>query len=462
LAVLLCACSLIRDQTDPTTVSIRGVQPTLEQLNVGATANAQNQFVNELIQTAGLSSQPAPRSEDWDLVTRAGVYEIGRQCDQYLDALFRFNREQRAGRQDLAAAAAATGAIMGLSHASAKALAITAAAFGLASSLFDASVNSVLFTIDPSALRNVALQGRKKYLDDLKNNNVKIDTRPDMLIVLQGYLTQCSPAALEANINNAASGAPSVVSPLPGVAEKAAALAAPSSTTLAPPTALVPQVQQREERAKEAAGQKVTTEPLKLAENLAAQHLDPSEGVISKRVITNIQNALGVKKPDGDPGLADGRSETRTDIREFQDGMIARGIWQPAEKTGKLSGRTFNLLSTLSPMPKEFMTPFERAYLGNSTVVDGNKIYTVPDVKQLNGVSTLLLSNLKDNPELKGKVAESVLADYSQRFANKNLTADDQLKLMRDMVADNRKFLLHEPDPQRRDLDSIFFNTVLK
>jgi hypothetical protein len=236
LAVLLCACSLIRDQTDPTTVSIRGVQPTLEQLNVGATANAQNQFVNELIQTAGLPPDPPLGSHDvnWDLVTRAGVYEIGRQCDQYLDALFRFNREQRAGRQDLAAAAAATGAIMGLSHASAKALAITAAAFGLASSLFDASVNSVLFTIDPSALRNVALQGRKKYLDDLKNNNVKIDTRPDMLIVLQGYLTQCSPAAIEANINNAASGAPSVVSSNPDVAEKSAALAAPSSTVLAP------------------------------------------------------------------------------------------------------------------------------------------------------------------------------------------------------------------------------------
>ena len=98
---------------------------------------------------------------------KAGVYEIGRQCDQYLDALFRFNREQRAGRQDLAAAAAATGAIMGLSGASAKALAITAAAFGLATSLFDASVNSVLFTIEPSALRNVALQGRKNYLEQL-------------------------------------------------------------------------------------------------------------------------------------------------------------------------------------------------------------------------------------------------------------------------------------------------------
>src|SRR6516162_440578 len=126
-----------------------------------------------LIVTAGLQPDAERTAEDWDLVFRAGVYEIGRQCDQYLDALFRFNREQRAGRQDLAAAAAATGAIMGIAGASAKALAITAASFGLASSLFDASVNSVLFTIEPSALRNVALQGRQSYLAQLDPSKVK-------------------------------------------------------------------------------------------------------------------------------------------------------------------------------------------------------------------------------------------------------------------------------------------------
>lgn len=241
-AVLLSACSLIRDQADPSTVSIRGVPPTLEQLNLSTTAYAQDLMVNELVRTAGLSSQPPPNDPNWSLVMKAGVYEISRQCDQYLDALFRFNRQQRAGRQDLAAAAAATGAIMGIAGASVEALAITAAAFGLASSLFDASVNSVLFTIEPSALRNVALQGRKKYLDDLQKNNIKPYSRPDVLIILQGYLTQCSPAAIEANINNAASGAPSVVVPDRDKPEQAAVLAAPATVLLkpGPPTELGP------------------------------------------------------------------------------------------------------------------------------------------------------------------------------------------------------------------------------
>lgn len=94
--------------------------------------------------------------------------------------LFRFNRVQRAGRQDLEAAAAATAAVMGISGVGAKAIAITAAAFGLATSLFDASVNSVLFTIEPSALRNVALKGRTYYLKALDLD--KINSRPGMLM----------------------------------------------------------------------------------------------------------------------------------------------------------------------------------------------------------------------------------------------------------------------------------------
>ena len=225
----------MRDWTDPTTVSVRGIPPTLEQLNVSATIYAQNQLVYDLIVAAGFppGTQFAARDDNWSLVARAGIYEIGRQCDQYLDILFRFNREQRAGRQDLAAAAAATGAIMGLSGVSVKAIAITAAAFGLASSLFDASVNSVLFTIEPSALRYVALRGQKFYLDNLDIDKIK--TRPDMLLALRGYLAQCSPAAIEANINNAAAGSHSVSLPQPDKAAEAALLAAPGAATLLQP-----------------------------------------------------------------------------------------------------------------------------------------------------------------------------------------------------------------------------------
>ena len=97
LVPLMSACTLVREWTDPTTVSIRGVPPTLEQLNVSATIYAQNQLVYDLIVAAGFppGMQFAARDDNWSLVAKAGIYEIGRQCDQYLDILFRFNREQR-------------------------------------------------------------------------------------------------------------------------------------------------------------------------------------------------------------------------------------------------------------------------------------------------------------------------------------------------------------------------------
>jgi hypothetical protein len=335
---LLSACALIRDQLDPTTVSIRGVPPTLEQLNVNATANANNLFVDNLVQVAGLPQNAAlgPRTADWDLVMRAGIYEIGRQCDQYLDVLFRFNREQRAGRQDLAAAAGATGAIMGIAGASAKALAITAASFGLASSLFDASVNSVLFTIEPSALRYVALQGRQQYLESLRKNNVEINSRPDMLIALQGYLTQCSPAAIEANINNAASGAPSVVTFTPGVTP-AALLAAPATALIVPsPKNLLPS---EPVKPKEPVRSRPFVPPPDVTLNYR-QFLDPSVKIDASQA-KKIFAALCVLPTEVDGA---GAPSTTARIKAFQQWQNFRPGQPMPSATGQLTSREIDIL----------------------------------------------------------------------------------------------------------------------
>jgi hypothetical protein len=234
LAIVLSGCGWM---TDPSRSGIRGLPPTVEQLNFGTASDAQQHFVAALIQRAGLPPGiPAPGDPRWGLVFRAGVQLVDGQCDQYLDALFRFNREQRAGRIGLAATAATTGAMMGLAGASSTALAITAAAFGLTSSLFEATTDSMLFSIEPSALRNVVLQGRFGYLKEVKDQ--PIVTQPDAMLMLQGYLTQCSPAAIEANINNAASGAPSVVTN----AREAAMLAAPGAVLNSLPNVAPPPI----------------------------------------------------------------------------------------------------------------------------------------------------------------------------------------------------------------------------
>ena len=276
------------------------------------------------------------------MVTEAGIYEIGRQCDQYLDVLFHFNRNQRAMRQGLTGVGTATATILGLASVAAAPIAITAAAFGLSATLFDAGVNSVLFNIEPSALRNVALKGRKGYLDDLKTKMTEIDTRPRMMIALQGYLAQCSPAAIEANVNNAASGAPSVASTDKDISREQARLAAPGQTLL--------------QRAADVTGGTATDKPRPLDPASKPTGGLPREQNVFKADVERVQAALGVQVV-GNFGPA-----TRAAIKEFQRGLNRKSPSSWTNKDG--TGSIVDLPPNLSKLPPVFESPFERAYFG--------------------------------------------------------------------------------------------------
>lgn len=371
--LLLTACQALRDEADVGSVSVRGVAPTLEHLNTYKDTAAQDAFVNDLIRKAGLTYTPAPGDYSWGFVAEAGIYEIGRQCDQYLDVLFRFNRNQRAIRQGLTATGAATASILGVAGVAAMPIAITAVAFGLAASLYDAGVNSVLFTIEPSALRNVVLKGRQTYITQL--DLAKVNSRPRLLIAMQGYLTQCSPAAIEANVNNAASGAESVVT-VRGSSADGAVLGAPGVTLIQRTT---PPATPTQIAAAIVPGRVESTPPP--PEDELARNRKPSEVAVTKRLLMAAQNALGIFA-DGNFGVP-GQMKTREAIQEFQLGRNRRhpSQWPLADVNGELSGRTGELLPFLSPMPVIFKTPFERAYLGNNEGTLGQRLTRVSPVQ---------------------------------------------------------------------------------
>lgn len=420
-ALFLSACGA-RDQLNPGAVSVKGVQPTLEQLNIPANSQAQTGLVNHLANEAGYNARDLQAVDArWAQVFEAGVYEVGRQCDQYLDALFRFNREQRANRQGLTAIGAGAAAIMGLSGVASAAIAITAVAFGLSASLFDAGVNSVLFTIEPSALRNIVQKGREAYLDKLVKDKVEINTRPRMMIAVQGYLVQCSPSAIEANINNAASGAPSVASTDPDISQKAAGLSAPSLSTMTRAAAIV-------------SGTVAPGTPLPDSA-LPAGAVKGETPVIPELMVA--QRALGV--PD------DGRygTVTRPAIREFQTGMYRRNgrEWPATEITGNLTSRAGRTLTTLTPMPKVFMSPFERAFLGNDSGLFGANPLADVDPRVLNSTLNFL----------------GVTPDQAAAAS----TPDDKMKLFREQIAKLRE--KHNlPSPKGPILDAALYKAVWK
>lgn len=354
-AILLGACVV----TGCGTMSNRllGVPSTLQQSNLIADEAAQEAMVNSLARKASIDSRgglPAIGTH-WRAIAEAGVVEVDIQCDRYLAALFTFNREQQGLRQGLTAAGAATAAILGITGAPGMAIALVAVSFGLAANLFDAGVDSVLFTIGPPAVRAVAAKGRQAFLAGIVWD--KVDTRPRMMMVVQGYLNQCTPAAIESNINNASTGAPSVASSSTDVALKAAAIAAPSASVVQDPAVFINTPVAPPTR---------TPPPLPAAN--APPNVSPPEKSLffTKDDMKALQRALGVT-PDGDPGPigASPRGPTRQAIAEFQTGVKRRN-GDPTAGSEVIDKSTSDMLVTAGSLPGGFNSAFERGLMFDS------------------------------------------------------------------------------------------------
>jgi hypothetical protein len=330
-----------------------GVPPTLQQSNLLAEQDLQDRMVAALVAKAGLTgvdlrSNPAL----WKDVADAGLMEVDIQCDRYLAALFTFNREQRAGRQVLTAAGAGTAAILGITGAAGTTVALVAAAFGLAANVFDAGANSVLFTVSPTAIRAVAAKGRQAFLEGIRWE--RVNSRPRMMMVVQGYLAQCTPAAIEANIDNAATGAPSVSNV--DTALKAAALAAPSSTVVQDPMVF--------------SASPVTpprSVPIVIAPSNVARNVTATEAVFIRTgdEAAELQRALGVKD-DGDLGPAglDPPGETRRAILEFKLGQLRR-VGEAGAGSDVIDRGSYRALLAGGPLPAGISSAFERGMLGD-------------------------------------------------------------------------------------------------
>lgn len=299
---------------------VEGPPANMERLSADPIQRAklQTNYIEGLRLSADLPQQPTVRpvpAEEWRLIQRAGIDQIDEACNGYLYTLYRFHAQQKAARQGLLAATATTGVILGLAGATTMAIGITAAALGLSASLFDASTNSVLFSVEASAVRNVVQESRSRYLVTVEKNPPT--NRPDTMISLRGYLSLCTPAVIEANINNAANGSRnSVVTPDEKAGIAAAAMAAPA---LAPPTVtLIPSP---------------ITPIVRPPPPPQAQNIAPEETGFRPADVENIQVALCVAK-DGDPGRRGSNSATRRAIREFLSGL---GGGDPATKSDSLT-----------------------------------------------------------------------------------------------------------------------------
>ncbi len=188
-------------------MSARGLDPAVENLNFQNVADAQAKLLVQLESMAGLDNKENPPDGDknWELVMKSGMALVGSQCNEYLTALFHFDRDNKAIRSGLTSSGTVTTTLMGLAGTGANPIAAMAAVFGLGTTVFDASVNTVVFQIGPAAVRNIVVNSQDAYRDAVMANITLYHSRPDVIIGLQGYLQLCTPVAIESAVEAGAS-----------------------------------------------------------------------------------------------------------------------------------------------------------------------------------------------------------------------------------------------------------------
>lgn len=139
----------------------------------------------------------------WIEVAQAGEKNIDLICAQYQSALYALDKNRRATLANLNALQSATVGIMGLALAAQKAIGIVGVAFGLAASLFDTTLNSVLYQLPPASVVSVMNAQRDIFRGQETGANPEWVNIQNPIAVgnrLNEYIRYCTPVIIEANV----------------------------------------------------------------------------------------------------------------------------------------------------------------------------------------------------------------------------------------------------------------------
>lgn len=136
----------------------------------------------------------------WYEVTQAGFNYIDDQCTLYFRELFFLNRDKDQIKAGLAAAGATTAAILGVTGASAKSIAVVAQAFGLASISTDLIAGTYLYQMPPATAQGFVKEMQLAYRSGAYTRRTLINSPSTSYHALQDYLSLCLPPTIEAQI----------------------------------------------------------------------------------------------------------------------------------------------------------------------------------------------------------------------------------------------------------------------
>ncbi len=172
-----------------------GVEFAADELR--AFTQRQEEVLAALKVAAGML-EGAPAAGNWDLIIAAGMDYADRQCEGYLHALFRLDRDRRTAVSQVGLLGTATAGLMAAAQTAAKTVAGTAVIFGLSSASIENLSSNLLFDLDPSSIRTLVKSLQEKYRSAL---GLGYQDRPAAMRAIRSYAAVCVPANIEAEVN---------------------------------------------------------------------------------------------------------------------------------------------------------------------------------------------------------------------------------------------------------------------
>ncbi|MER8855629.1 hypothetical protein NKH94_29285 [Mesorhizobium australicum] len=158
------------------------------------------QVRNTFIRRAGYATGS---SVDWYEVTVAGFGYVDEQCSQYLGDLYQIRRGRDHIKNQLAAIASTSNAVLGLTGAGMVAISTTAAAFGLASQMTENASAALLYSMDPSDIDGLLRSQMQAYRNGVAAQRATYTSPNVAMEAVRGYLNLCLPVSIEAQIKAA-------------------------------------------------------------------------------------------------------------------------------------------------------------------------------------------------------------------------------------------------------------------
>jgi hypothetical protein len=196
------ACNRSISDTD---YAREGIGVDLMRSQLPSQTELQNIYLASLCQQAS-PSLSAPIECDhisplqWPLVVQAGLNDIDLRCDAYLMWIDNVRRSSAAALAEITDVGTAATAIMGVTGASAKSIAIVGTAFGLAYNTFTNVSHRLLLDVDKTTVQAVVYHRRNDFRNDLATQP-PVTNRPAAIHALRSYLSICLPITIETDIN---------------------------------------------------------------------------------------------------------------------------------------------------------------------------------------------------------------------------------------------------------------------